>query len=289
MENFELLRNITIGQYLPTGSAVHGLDPRAKIVAALLLVLAISFCTSIVGNLLLFGLVLWLVVFSRIPVGYALRGLRLALPPMAVILVLQLIFLGNTEPAGAIFVHWGWLRVTQHSLQTIVINILRVVIFIILTSLITLTSSTTELTHGLESLMTPFRRFGVPAHEIALIFTIALRFVPTLAEEMERIMKAQASRGAQMASRYWRPDVLARAYLPLLVPLFLNALRRAEDLIMAMESRCYVSGAGRTKFVVLRSRPRDYVAVALAAGVFLAILLVPWPSTYHTLRTLMGL
>ena len=275
---FELLRNITIGQYIPTGSVIHQLDPRAKIVAGGLLVLAISFCSSILANLLLMGLILLIVLLSRIPVGYSLRILRLAIPAMAVVLVLQLIFLGRNA-IGEVYFEWGWIRITHNSIQTIIVNILRVFNLLVLTGLITMTSTTTELTHGLEYLLSPFRRVGIPAHEIALIFTIALRFVPTLAQELENIMKAQASRGADslIGARFWRPDKLASAYLPLMVPLFLNALRRAEDLIAAMEARCYISGAGRTKFVVLQGRPKDLLVVGVALLVFLAIYFVQWP------------
>lgn len=269
---FEFLRNITIGQYIPTGSPVHQLDPRAKIVAGGFLVLAISFCNSIPLNGLLLGLILGIALLSRIPVSYTLRVLRLAIPAMTVVLILQLIFLSRSA-TGTVYFEWGWIRITQGSVQTIVVNILRVFNLLILTGLITMTSTTTELTHGLEYLLGPFRRVGVPAHEIALIFTIALRFVPTFAQELENIMKAQASRGATtlIGARFWRPDKLARAYLPLLVPLFLNALRRAEDLIAAMEARCYISGEGRTKFVVLQSHPKDYAVVALAGLIFILV------------------
>lgn len=278
MQEFELLRNITIGQYIPTGSPVHRLDPRAKMIAGGLLVLAISFCNSILANLLLLGLIIGIVRQARIPVGYALRILRLALPAMAVVLCLQLLFLGRTA-TGEVYVEWGWIRITQNSIQTIVVNILRVFNLLILTGLITMTSTTTELTHGLESLLAPLQRFGLPGHEIALIFTIALRFVPTLAQELETIMKAQASRGglSLLNLRFWRPDQLARAYLPLLVPLFVNAMRRAEELINAMEARVYLGGAGRSKFVVLQSTSRDYVVVAAALLIFLATLLIVWP------------
>lgn len=284
---FELLRNITIGQYIPTGSVIHRLDPRAKIVAGGLLVLSISFCNSILANLLLMGLTLAIVFISRIPIGYSLRILRLAIPAMAIVLVLQLVFAGRTA-GGEVYFEWGWIRVTQGSVQTIVVNILRVFNLLVLTGLITMTSTTTELTHGLEYLLSPFRRFGIPAHEIALIFTIALRFVPTLAQEMENIMKAQASRGADsvLGNRFWRPDKLARTYLPLMVPLFLNALRRAEDLIAAMEARCYISGEGRTKFVVLHSQLKDYLVVGAALIVFLAVYFLRWPPVSSLLQSL---
>jgi energy-coupling factor transport system permease protein len=279
MENFELLRNVTIGQYIPTGSIVHQLDPRAKLLAALCLILAISFNVSILANLLFLFVVLLIARFSKIEFSYILRGFILGLPLLVFIFVMQFLFLGSAEPAGRVFFEWSWLRVTRYSLHLISISLMRITSFIFLTSLITMTSTTTELTHGVESLLNPFRRLGAPSHELALILTIALRFVPTLAEEMERIIKAQASRGADLGGRrFWRPDKAAKAYLPLIVPLFIGAFRRAEELVWAMEARCYVSGAGRTRFVVLTSDFRDYLVVAGAFFLMLTMIFYPWPA-----------
>ena len=287
MQNFELLRNVTIGQYIPAGSAVHRLDPRAKILAAGMLVLAVSFNTSILANTVFLALVLAVTLVARIPVRYMLRGLLMAVPVLVFIFIMQTLFLGWNEPAGAVYVQWGWIRLTRNSVHLMVISMLRIIAFIFLTSLVTMTSTTTELTHGVELLLTPLRRVGVPAHELALILTIALRFVPTLAEEVERIMKAQASRGGEFGvQRIWRPDKLAKAYLPLIVPLFLSAFRRAEELVLAMEARCYVSGAARTRYVVLRARPLDY---AVAAGAFLFALWMmfyPLPAVRELLALL---
>jgi energy-coupling factor transport system permease protein len=279
MQNFELLRNVTIGQYIPTGSAVHRLDPRAKILAATFLILGISFNLSILGNLFALVVVLIIARLALIPFSYVLRGFLLGLPVLIFILITQLLFLGTVEPAGQVYFEWGWFRITRYSLHLMVISVLRITSFIFLTSMITMTSSTTELTHGVERLLQPFRRFRVPAHELALVLTIALRFVPTLAEEMERILKAQASRGADIGSgSIWRPDKIARAYLPLIVPLFLNAFRRAEDLVLAMQARGYVSGEGRTRYIQLRSRPVDWLATLVALLIMLLLLAYRWPA-----------
>ncbi len=284
MQNFELLRNVTIGQYIPTGSPIHRLDPRAKILAAGMLVLAVSFNGSIIANAVFLALVLGVTLVARISLRYMLRGLLLALPVIVFIFVMQALFLGWNEPAGAVYFQWGWVRITRNSMHLISISVLRIIAFIFLTSLVTMTSTTTELTHGVELLLEPLRRVGVPSHELALILTIALRFVPTLAEEVERIMKAQASRGAEFGvQRLWRPDRLARAYLPLLVPLFLSAFRRAEELVLAMEARCYVSGSGRTRYVVLRARPVDYAVVAGAAAFTLWMIFYPLPAVRDVL------
>ena len=278
MVNFELLRNVTIGQYIPTGSVVHRVDPRAKIVAAACLVLGISFNTSLVANLLFLAVVLGIAALSRIPFSYIWRGVLLGLPVLILIFTMQFLFLGSVEPAGRVYAELGWLRVTRYSLHLISISILRIIAFIFLTSLVTMTATTTELAHGVEQLLEPFRRFGVPSHELALILTISLRFVPTLAEETERIMKAQVSRGATLGGTFWRPDKTVRSLLPLIVPLFLAAFRRAEDLVLAMEARGYVSGAVRTRFVELHGGPRD-VAVVIGAVAFMALMIwSPFPA-----------
>ncbi len=281
MEDFELLRNVTIGQYIPTGSIIHRLDPRAKILAASFLILAISFTPSILANFLMMAVILVIAWLARIEFRYLLRGFLLGLPILIFIFVTQFLFMGRVEPAGHVFFQLGWFRITQRSLYIIILSGLRLISFVFLTSLITMTATTTELTHGVEHLLRPFRRVGVPSHELALIIMVALRFVPTLAEEMEDIMKAQASRGADIGGRrMWRPDRAAKAYLPLIVPLFLNAFRRAEELIYAMEARGYVGGGGRTHFIQLKSRGLDYVVVLAAFLVMLLMWFIPWPSIF---------
>jgi energy-coupling factor transport system permease protein len=151
-----------------------------------------------------------------------------------------------------------------------------------------MTTTITEITHGVEKLLNPFRRIGVPSHELALINMIALRFVPTFAQEMEQVMKAQASRCADIDTnrKFWRPDKAARLYLPLIVPLFISAFRRAEELVWAMEARCYMGGDGRTKFIILKANPRDYLVTITGLIFCLAIVLIPWPSVRNILALL---
>lgn len=287
MQNFELLRNVTIGQYIATGSAIHRLDPRVKLLSAGALIMAVSFTTSILANLLFLALVLIIARASLIPYSYLLRGFILGLPFLVVIFLMQFLFLGRIEPAGHVFFEWNWFRITHYSLHLIAVSLLRLTSFIFLTSLVTMTATITEIAHGVEMILRPFRRFGVPAHELSLVLTIALRFVPALAEELERILKAQAGRGAEIGTtRFWRPDKAARAYLPMIVPLFMGAFRRAEDLIMAMEARGYVSGAARSAFVVLRARRIDWVILAVAVVCAGLILFAPWPSVVQIGRML---
>jgi len=269
MDDFEFLRHVTIGQYLPGNSLLHRLDPRAKLLAFLLLVTAVT-----LGNALLLATVLALILLSRISVRYALQGLRPAVPMIAVLAVMQLLFLGDFYiPSAGLrtLLRWGPIHITTGGVQLVVVSICRLVVLLV--SLLTFTTTLTELTHGMESLMSPLARFGFPAHELSLIATIALRFVPILAQELETIVKAQASRGADFG-RGGRLHFVRRTreLLPLLVPLFLDAFRRAEDLILAMEARCYMGGRGRTHLVRFRSSPRDYLAI-IVLGLYTAFML----------------
>jgi energy-coupling factor transport system permease protein len=250
------------------------------------LILAISFNRALIPNLLFAALVLGITLLARIKVSYVARGILLGLPALILIFIMQFLFQGWVDPPGRIYFEWGWIRVTRYSMHIIVLSMLRIMSFIFLTSLVTMTSTTTELTHGIARLLEPFRRFGVPSHEIALIFTIALRFVPTLAEELERIIKAQLSRGADFGRSFWRPDKTARSLVPLMVPLFLGAFRRAEELVAAMEARGYVSGDGRTNYVELQGRRVDFVVVVIALFVAAVLIFYPFPALREVLAPL---
>jgi energy-coupling factor transport system permease protein len=293
MSEFELLRNVTIGQYLPTGSVVHRLDPRFKLLAFLPLVAAASYVATYVGNFILLAAALLLLLLSRVPMGYALSGVRPALPVILVLAIMQIVvppqpFLGDQE-ACTVLLSWGFISLTDCTVRLVVVSALRFFQLILLTNLLTFSTTTTELAHGTESLLRPLQRIGFPAHELAMIVTIALRFVPTLARELERIMKAQVSRGADFGGqgrlRFIRQT---RHLLPLLVPLFLNALRRAEELILAMEARCYVGGRGRTRLMQLQSRPADVLALLLVVGFALFMLLHDFSSTDQILAALVS-
>jgi energy-coupling factor transport system permease protein len=277
MSEFELLRNITIGQYLPTGSYLHTLDPRAKIVAAILITAAASFTPSLLGNVCLLAACLALVWLGRIPLAYALRGIIPAIPILVVLAIMQLLFFGRTfDPTSPVIFHWGWVVITIAVARLVVVSAARFVELLIITSVFTLSTRTTELTTGIESLLRPFRRIRVPSHELALVVTIAVRFVPTLALEAERLMKAQASRGGRFGGSRWRFVATTRRMFPILVPLFTYALKRGEELIIAMEARAYMGGEGRTAYTLLRSTPGDWIAPALAFAFMLLMLRVPF-------------
>lgn len=287
---FELLRNVTVGQYIPTGSVVHRLDPRAKIIAALILIFTVVFTKSLIALAVLTLLFLGIVLLAKLPVRYVLRGVSLALPVLAFISLMRVIFPNTGDDGGKVYFSWMWMSVTRASMHLLVMGMIKILAFIFLTSVLTMTATTTEMTHGIELLLKPLEVIKLPAHEIALTNMIALRFVPTLAEELERILKAQASRGGDVAlrQRQWNPFKAARAILPMVVPLFINALRRAEDLVLAMESRCYMGGKGRTKFVQFTAKPLDYVVPVLAILLLVIVVATPWPSI-HTLVPFLGL
>ena len=279
MQEFDLLRNITIGQYLPTGSVVHRLDPRAKLLAAAVLITAIAVTTSYLAQGLLLLAVVGILLLARIPLGYALRGVRPALPFLLVLALVQLLFFGRSlDPSSPVLWEYGFVVITQATVKAIVISFLRLVALILLASAVTFSTAVTELSHGIEGLLRPFRRLRVPAHELALIVTIALRFVPTFAQELERIMKAQVSRGADFGGggrfNFVRRTV---SLLPLLVPLFTIALERAEELVLAMEARGYVGGQDRSSLVELRARWRDVLAVAATLALAVLVVAVRWP------------
>lgn len=276
---FELLRNVTIGQYIPADSVIHRLDPRAKLLATLLLGMAISVTSSLVTQLLLLLLLLAIAKAARLEVQYVLRGLLPSLRVLIFLFVIQLLFQGWREPSGQILIEWYWLRITEYSLRFVALGVVRVIEFFVLVSLLTLTTPATQLTQGLEILLGPLRRLGLPVHEIALINMIALRFIPTLAAELEQIMKAQASRGGgDGQAPWWRIDRIARARIPLIVPLFITALRRSEELILAMEARGYVSGAQRTRFVRFAWTKIDTLAILCMLGIYLLAWRIQWPG-----------
>jgi energy-coupling factor transport system permease protein len=278
VSEFELLRNITIGQYLPTGSYLHTLDPRAKIVAAILVTAAVSFTPTLLGNVCLLAACLALVRIGRIPFSYALRGLIPAIPVLVILAMLQLLFFGrNYDPASPVVFQWGWIVVTAAVARLVIVSAARFVELLFVTSVFTLSTRTTELTHGIEALLGSLRRFRVPAHELALVVTIAVRFIPTFALQAERLLRAQASRGGAPGGRRWNFVATTRRLLPILVPLFIFALKRGDELIVAMEARAYTGGEGRTAYTMLRHARTDWLAPAVALAFLLVMLGTAFP------------
>lgn len=281
---FELLRNITIGQYIPGDSFIHNLDPRAKLIGVGILAATLSASRSIIAVLCAFALILFLVKLSDISPRYALRIVLPSLGFLSMLFVFQLLYTGWRNLEGVVYIEWGWIRITRYSVHLIILSAIRFVSYLVLISLLTLTTTSSNLMHAIEILLSPFKKIGLPVHEFALMNMIAFRFVPTLAGELEQIRKAQASRGADVGRQpWWRPDKVARARIPLIVPLFINALRRAEDLVLAMEARGYIAGGKRSKFVYLQGTLSDLIAILCAIVVYLLIWLFPWPSIHQVL------
>ena len=259
-----MLKDITLGQYFPGTTLAHRLDPRTKLLAVVCYIVAIFSCHSVWG----YGAVtLTLAVSAHIAKVRAkalFRGLRPVLFIIAFTAVLNLFY----TPGEAVWTFWV-LKITREGAFTAVAMVARITLLITGTFLLTYTTSPIQLTDGLETLLSPLKKLRVPVHELAMMMSIALRFIPTLIEETDKIMSAQKARGADFESGGLARR--AKALIPLLVPLFVSAFRRADELATAMECRCYHGGEGRTKLHVLRFAARDYAVLAfylaLAAGI----------------------
>ena len=262
-----MIRDITIGQYYPAESIVHRLDPRVKLFGTMLFLITVFSFQGIAGLLLITLFLAAVIRLSKVPFGYMVKGLRAILVLMILTAFFNLFF---TSSPNVVW-EWKWLHITEEGIETAVKMILRLIYLILGTSLMTLTTTPYELTDGLEKALRPLQAVHVPVHEIAMMMAIALRFIPILIEETDKIMRAQMARGADFENG----NLLrrAKAMVPLLVPLFISAFRRANDLAMAMEARCYRGGAGRTKMKPLQYAKRDYTAY-LVLILYLAAVIV---------------
>ena len=234
-----MIRDITIGQYYPTDSRIHKLDPRAKILSTFAYILALFLVEGYIGYVLIAAFVYGVTKVAKIPLRFILKGLR----AIFVIILFTVVLNVFMAPGETVLYRLGWLKVTLEGLELALKMVSRLVLLIVGSSLLTLTTSPIELTDGIEALLKPFRKIGVPAHEIAMMMSISLRFIPILLEETDKIMKAQMARGADFESG----GIIkrAKALIPILVPLFISAFRRADELAMAMEARCYRGEIGR--------------------------------------------
>ncbi len=251
----EFKKSISIGQYIPTESIIHTLDPRFKMIFLMVFVVAIFLVHSITGYLL-FLLVMLLGVFaSRIPIEHFLRALKPIIFLLVFTTVLQLFFTKTGEP----LVDWWIFKITTDGVYESVFIFLRLILLVFASSLLTLSTSPMELTSALEYILHPFKYVGLPVAEISMMITIALRFVPTIMEETDRLMKAQTARGVD----FEKGNLMKRItnLIPIIVPLFISALRRADDLAVAMEARSFQVGHPRTHLHVLHYKPSDYVFI----------------------------
>lgn len=261
-----MFKNITLGQYFPGESIVHRLDPRTKIVLMLVYIAVVFTIKAMALFAVAAAFVLMSAALSKLPLSYLWKSLK----PLKWVLVFMFVINLFTIKSGKILVDWWIIRVTVDGAVQAVFIALRLALLVAGTALMTLTTTPIALTDGLEKLLSPFRRIGFPAHELAMMMTIALRFIPTLIEEADKIMKAQLSRGADFETG----SIINRAknMVPIIVPLFVSAFRRADELAMAMESRCYHGGEGRTRMKQLRFQLPDAFA-ALVVALMLALII----------------
>lgn len=262
-----MFKNLTIGQHYPIDSTIHDLDPRVKIIITFLYIVSLFIIDTFPVYILVLLFLTLVVTLSKVPVKFVIKGLK----PILIIIFITFFINLFLTPGEQIF-KVLFLKVTREGVYQASFMALRLVLLILGTSLLTLTTSPILLTDGIESLLNPFKKIGLPAHELAMMMTIALRFIPTLMEETEKIMKAQRARGADFESG----NIIKRAknLVPLLVPLFISAFRRADELAMAMESRCYRGGENRTRMRQLILRKGDYIASIIFVTYFLAIIII---------------
>lgn len=249
-----MLRDITIGQYYPADSVIHKLDPRVKLMGTLIYILSLFTFRGVAGFLLATLFLICIIRLSKVPFSYMVKGLR----AIVIIMVITAVFNLFLTPGENILVHFWVFTITLEGVKNAAFMLVRLIYLIVGTSIMTLATTPNQLTDGLEKALSPLSKIKVPVHAIAMMMSIALRFIPILIEETDIIMKAQMARGADFENG----NLLKRAksMVPLLVPLFVSAFRRADDLAMAMEARCYVGGSGRTKMKPLHYMKRDYLA-----------------------------
>lgn len=263
-----MIRDITIGQYYPAQSPIHRLDPRVKIVCTLIFLVSLFVQNSVLGYALAFIFLAYMIHISKVPAKFIGKGLK----PIVILLLFTVAMNLFLTRGGAVLFHWGIITITETGLRTSVFMAVRLVLLVAGSSLMTFTTTPNGLTDGLEKLLHPLNRIHVPVHEISMMMSIALRFIPILLEETDKIMKAQIARGADFESG----NIIqrAKAMIPILVPLFVSAFRRANDLAMAMEARCYHGGEGRTKMKPLKYHYQDRLAYAITWGYLIAIVVI---------------
>ncbi len=262
-----MIRDITLGQYYQADSVIHKLDPRVKLIATLVYIISLFVVNNYIGYVVCFLFLASVIALSKVPVKFMLRGMKAIL----MLLIITVIFNLFLTPGETLVSFWIF-KITKEGVALAITMAVRLSMLIIGSSVMTLTTTPNNLTDGLESVMKPLKVIKVPVHEIAMMMSIALRFIPILLEETEKIMKAQIARGADFESG----NLLKRAksMVPLIVPLFISAFRRANDLAMAMEARCYRGGDGRTKMKPLIYKKRDAIAYSIVFLYFAACIVV---------------
>lgn len=263
-----MLKDITLGQYFPGNSLIHRLDPRSKILAVLIYIVALFLAKNALSYALLAAALLVCVAISRVKPAALFKGLKPLLFIVVFTALLNLFYIRT----GEVLFSWWKLVITVDGVQTAIFMVLRIVLLVSSTFMLTYTTAPMALTDGLESLLSPLKVFHAPVHEFAMMMSIAMRFIPTLVEEADKIMNAQKARGADFENG--RLTERAKALLPLLIPLFVSAFRRADELAVAMESRCYHGGEGRTRLKQLKMAACDWLFLLLSSALVVGVILL---------------
>ncbi len=248
-----MLKDITLGQFYPTNSIIHNLDPRVKILLTFVIIITLFMIKSVYAYIFTAVFIFAVILMARVPFGFVFKGVK----PLVFILAFTAVLNLFMTDGRIIFKFWIF-KATYEGLYYALSMMVRLVMLVLVTSILTLTTSPIVLTNGIEKLLNPLKKIKLPVHELAMMMTIALRFIPTLLEETDKIIKAQSSRGADFASG----NIIrkAKAMIPILIPLFISAFRRADELASAMECRCYHGGEGRTSFRVLKMGYNDMLS-----------------------------
>ena len=263
-----MLKDITLGQYFPGNSIIHRLDPRTKLIMLVVYIVALFMASSWLSYALLFCFLVWVIKKSTIPPKSIVKGMK----PLVMILIFTGVLNLFFTQEGELLVNFWIIKIYSGGLSRAVMMVLRILMLITCTFLLTYTTSPIALTDGLEALMSPLKKIRVPVHELSMMMCIALRFIPTLIEETDKIMCAQKARGADFENGSLMER--AKALIPILVPLFISAFRRADELATAMECRCYQGGEGRTKMKLLRYHREDLISFGIGIGMIVVVSLL---------------
>lgn len=268
------MKNMTLGRYLPYDSLMHNMDPRAKILALLIVLITVFFDAGFSGYLLI-GVVCYIALrLAKISLSYLMKSIRPMLFMMCFLLVINILVMRT----GEILISIGGFNIYTKAITQTAYIVIRLVLIVGMTTIVTATTKPLDLTLGIEHLLSPFKRFGFPAHEVAMMISIALRFIPTLLEETERIMKAQASRGVDFKEGKLMEKI--SAIISLIVPLFISAFSRAEELANAMEARCYRPDAKRTRYKQLHWKMHDSMLLASSVLIMVSVIVMSAVGTW---------
>ena len=263
-----MLKDITLGQFFPGKSPIHLLDPRTKLIFLVVYIVALFMAKAWLSYLLLAGFLVFAIAISKIPPKSIIRGMK----PLVMILVFTAVLNVFLTAGETVIFHWWFITVTLEGLIRAVYMLVRILMLVTSTFLLTYTTSPIALTDGLEALLSPLKKLHLPVHELSMMMCIALRFIPTLIEETDKIMSAQKARGADFENGSLMDRV--KAMIPILIPLFISAFRRADELATAMECRCYQGGEGRTKMKLLRYHRWDFYAFGIGALLLIAVIVL---------------